>query len=255
MLPFILINVIVSAVVVSAVLFIWDQRQPEPVAQAPPMPTPTVGSIAAPAESDSALVPTAQAVEDEAPEESGPPVYTVQAGDSLGLIAEQFGVSMTDIMAANGLDNPNLLSVGQQLVIPLGLEEEPTPAVTDAAATLAPLPTITPAFIQGEAIVEITEVTAAGALTEESVLVTNAGSQSINLEGWTVADQSGFVYTFGQITLFGDGAGLRLHTEAGRDSLVDLYWGLEQAIWETGETVILRDAEGTQRSEYVISSP
>ena len=197
MLPFILINVIVSAVVVSAVLVIWDQRRPEPVVQAPPLPTPTVGSFAAPADTGPALAPTEEPAEEAPAAESGPPTYTVQAGDTLGLIAEQFEVSMTDIMAANGLDNPNLLSVGQQLVIPIGLAEEPTPAVTEAAATLAPLPTITASFTQGEAIVEITEVTGAGTLTDESVLVTNAGSQSIDLEGWTVADQSGFAYTFG----------------------------------------------------------
>lgn len=49
------------------------------------------------------------------------PVYIVQSGDSLSSIAGQFNVSVTDLMAANNITNPNLLTVDQQLVIP-GIE-------------------------------------------------------------------------------------------------------------------------------------
>lgn len=44
--------------------------------------------------------------------------YTVAAGDSLGSIAEQFGVSLVAIMEANSMSDPNSLFVGQSLVIP-----------------------------------------------------------------------------------------------------------------------------------------
>ena len=44
--------------------------------------------------------------------------YTVQAGDSLFTIAQQFGVTVDEIVAANSLSNPNSLSIGQQLIIP-----------------------------------------------------------------------------------------------------------------------------------------
>ncbi len=53
--------------------------------------------------------------------QSGGPVYIVQPGDTLYSIAARFNVSMDELMAANGIVNPNLLNVGQQLVIP-GLE-------------------------------------------------------------------------------------------------------------------------------------
>ena len=45
-------------------------------------------------------------------------VYIAQAGDSLSAIATRFGVSVQAIMSANGLANPNLVNVGQVLVIP-----------------------------------------------------------------------------------------------------------------------------------------
>ena len=49
------------------------------------------------------------------------PIYIVQPGDTLSSIAARFGVSVDDLMAANGIADPNLLSAGQQLIIP-GLE-------------------------------------------------------------------------------------------------------------------------------------
>jgi murein DD-endopeptidase MepM/ murein hydrolase activator NlpD len=49
------------------------------------------------------------------------PIYIVQSGDSLLLIASRFNVDLEDLMNANGISNPDLLSAGQELVIP-GLE-------------------------------------------------------------------------------------------------------------------------------------
>lgn len=49
------------------------------------------------------------------------PIYIVQPGDSLSSIAARFNVSMNELMAANGITDPNQLAADQQLVIP-GLE-------------------------------------------------------------------------------------------------------------------------------------
>ncbi|MDP2776239.1 MAG: LysM peptidoglycan-binding domain-containing protein, partial [Anaerolineales bacterium] len=49
------------------------------------------------------------------------PVYIVQPGDSLSSIAARFNISITDLMSANGITDPNQLDAGQQLIIP-GLE-------------------------------------------------------------------------------------------------------------------------------------
>ena len=51
------------------------------------------------------------------PEPAGP-VYLVQPGDTLSIIALQFGVTVNDLIAYNTLENPNQLDVGQRLVIP-----------------------------------------------------------------------------------------------------------------------------------------
>jgi len=49
------------------------------------------------------------------------PVYIVQPGDTLSFIASRFNVTISDLVAANPTLDPNVLSEGQQLVIP-GLE-------------------------------------------------------------------------------------------------------------------------------------
>ncbi|MBI4926311.1 MAG: peptidoglycan DD-metalloendopeptidase family protein [Anaerolineae bacterium] len=53
-------------------------------------------------------------------QESGP-IYIVQSGDILSIIAERFNVSLTELMEANNISDPNAIYEGQQLIIP-GLE-------------------------------------------------------------------------------------------------------------------------------------
>ena len=49
------------------------------------------------------------------------PIYVVQSGDTLNVIAMRFGVSVDDIILVNNIANPNLLGEGTELIIP-GLE-------------------------------------------------------------------------------------------------------------------------------------
>jgi nucleoid-associated protein YgaU len=49
---------------------------------------------------------------------SGGANYTVQVGDNLSQVAAAYGVSVSQLMQANGLQNPNIIYVGQLLIIP-----------------------------------------------------------------------------------------------------------------------------------------
>ena len=65
--------------------------------------------------------------EPEIPESIG--TYTVQAGDTLSAIARQYGTTVEELVRLNGLENPNLILVGQVLKVPGGESPSPAPAV------------------------------------------------------------------------------------------------------------------------------
>jgi len=56
--------------------------------------------------------------------EDGPPTVVVEPGDTLGEIAKRFDRTVEEFMRANGIDDPNKLVVGQQLVVPHKRSEE-----------------------------------------------------------------------------------------------------------------------------------
>ncbi len=58
---------------------------------------------------------------------TGGDTYTVQSGDYLDKIAETYQVAIVDLINANGIANPNVISVGQVLTIP---PIPPAPAAT-----------------------------------------------------------------------------------------------------------------------------
>lgn len=69
-----------------------------------------------PGQSPSAAAQDAAAHEGQSPWVST--VYTVQSGDTIENIAYKFGVTKQEIADFNGLSDPNLLDVGQRLLIP-----------------------------------------------------------------------------------------------------------------------------------------
>lgn len=61
--------------------------------------------------------------------------HVVEQGQELGLIAKMYNVSMQDIVAINQLDNPDLLYVGEKLIIPAAGVYMPTAADAPPAPT------------------------------------------------------------------------------------------------------------------------
>jgi len=98
------------------------KNSPEPVtATREPTPTraplsvaiPTIAStdqpISTPTPDAERILPTPRQDADQ---------YTVQAGDSLGFIAQRYGISLQALMQANSLTDANLLNVGTVLTVP-----------------------------------------------------------------------------------------------------------------------------------------
>lgn len=53
--------------------------------------------------------------------------YVVQAGDTLSSIAQRFGTTLEALVQANNISNPNLIYVGQIIIIPSGPTPVPPP--------------------------------------------------------------------------------------------------------------------------------
>ena len=63
-------------------------------------------------------MPTPSPVVTPAPTPAPQTTYVVVAGDTLALIADRFGTTVAALQAANGIDDPNTINIGQVLVIP-----------------------------------------------------------------------------------------------------------------------------------------
>jgi len=90
-----------------------------------------------------APVPTQQPGVPTPPPATGETIHVVQPGENLFRIALSYGLSTSALAAYNGITNPNLIYVGQQLRIPAGGAAVP-PVAPVATVTPAPQPTVPP---------------------------------------------------------------------------------------------------------------
>lgn len=108
-----------------------------------------------------------------------------------------------------------------------------------------------PASEDGLTSLEIAAVIGAGLLDSEMVLIRNTGQATASLAGWQIRDADGNSYIFEVVSLPANAA-IQLRTAPGKDTVIDLYWGLSAAVWSSGETVSLLDPAGNIRSVYQV---
>ncbi len=230
------INAIVALVISVIVTLTLGPR----VARTPPPPTATQAAASALA----TRTPT--------PAPGEETVYVVRPGDSLSAIAFQYGISMEELMAANGLTDPDVLYVGQRLVIPAA-GSIPVPSATlpptalpTGGATVVPTNTRPTG---PDLRIESVQMSPEGG--DAYIVITNWGTW-VRLKDWTLDDGQGNVYTFPDLSLF-QGGSVRVHTSAGTNTEVDLYWGIDEAVFVPGRAISLKDDAGTVVTTYTIS--
>jgi LysM repeat protein len=91
----------------------------------------------------------------ETPTPVGPLTYVVEEGDSLDSIADQFGVTIDQLIAANNLVDPNNIGAGSQLIIPD--PESDLPTETPLPESLVPGSTIEYVVKSGDNLQTIAE--------------------------------------------------------------------------------------------------
>lgn len=244
---YLILNVIVSASATLGVMWLWDKSHPTASA-------PCIDAAAAPASAGLPTTPLPTPTEP-APTTPTPVLHIVLSGETLGAIAQRYNVSINELMTANNLSDPNVLNVGQTLVIP-GSNNAPTPVSLGTPGALPtnaaepPLPTATRDPNVPLSQLTIREVKSPGALPDEALVIANGGGP-VDLAGWTIRDEAGHVYTFPALTLF-EGGAVTLHTAAGTDTVTDLYWGLTEAMWASGRQILLSDAGGNLHTRFTV---
>jgi hypothetical protein len=220
------LNVLVSAATMLGVLYWWESsHRSTEIAVASPTALPAGFTTPLPTARPS---PTSR-------------IYIVQSGDTLGAIAEKFGVDVDELIALNNIQDPNTLEPGTPLILPARVQTE-QPA--------SRYPTVTPQ--EGEAVPWpiIDSVLSPGVMGNEAVKIVNPGPNA-TLTGWRLRTPGGAEYVFKEFSLVAQGAVL-IHTAAGIDTSIDLYWDLNEPAWHSGDEVQLLDSLGNLRSVFFI---
>jgi len=219
---YLVLNILVSACTTLAVLFAWDQFSgpmprnllPKALSDLASAPT-TVVQPAAQGSQIARPTPTEEFI-----------VYQIKPGDTFESLAEKYNLSVDELIAVNGFTRSQPLGEGEVLRIP-----------------------VTP-----RGSVAIDSVVGAGDLESEHVLLKHQGAGELSLVGWRLEDGQGNIFIFPQfpqLMLYKGGA-VNVHTAAGANTVVDLYWGLSAPVWKTGVTVILKDPQGNIRATYIV---
>ena len=228
-----LVNVLVTVLLVTVGFLLYEHRSiGRQIATVPAEP-----QVAMPAEPAPTAVPTVQAeptvqVSGFGSREGGvataPRTYTVQAGDSLGAIAETFGVSQGVLPSANGIVNPDLITPGQILVIPS----------PDAVAEGSGWTATADSFA--------IEILNAGTYASEVIVIVNVSDQPVTLANWTVSTSLEEEYRFDAMAPLSPGDSIRLMSRAGTDTAYDKFWGRTPREWTIGTTITFANASGEQ---------
>ena len=111
----------------------------------------------------------------------------------------------------------------------------------------APVETLPP---DAQVPVEIVSVIGAGTLELEFVVVRYNGEASLDMANWQLKDDNGNTFTFPQQLVLFPGGAVQIHTASGTDTVVDLYMGRRDPIWESGESARLFDPQDNLRAIY-----
>lgn len=249
----VLVNAVISLAISLVVAWVIEARRPDPeellaVANQQPatgmltLVTPTTAPVAPsatvsePVQEQPTAAPTIAATTVISGEQQ---IYIVQAGDSLGSIAEKFGVGVSVLIAVNELKNPDVVYTGQRLVIPA------------KGATAAPAPTASTGNADNALILKVSQVQAPGNLVSEAVQIVNEGKGEANLSGWRLERAQGPTYSFGNVVVF-PGSAIWLHSTEGQDTTIALYWKQSAAVWSSGAQVRLLNPEGNVVASYQV---
>ena len=98
--------------------------------------------------------------------------------------------------------------------------------------------------------VEISLIRNVGNLSSEALRIVNNTDEVISLENWRLEDADGHVLTFPNIQLLRKGVFVEVYSRSGHTTPYEIYWNCDEAVWQSGETAVLKDVFGQIQATY-----
>jgi hypothetical protein len=99
--------------------------------------------------------------------------------------------------------------------------------------------------------IEIDSIIGAGDVENERVLIRHVGDQAVSLAGWRLEDEDGHSFVLPALTMFTGGA-VTVYSRVGTNTVVELYWGMDEPVWREGEKALLIDPNGDVQAVYTV---
>lgn len=116
--------------------------------------------------------------------------------------------------------------------------------MADIVETVEPTP-----VIRG-AKVEISIIRNPGELGSEALRIVNNTDEVVSLENWRLEDANGHILTFPNIQLLRKGVFVEVYSRSGHTTPYEIFWNSDEAVWQSGETAVLKDMFGQLQATY-----
>lgn len=100
-------------------------------------------------------------------------------------------------------------------------------------------------------LLRIEGVFGAGDIQVEYILLRNPGENAVDLAGWRIVSDGGRNYRFPNLTLYPKGA-VSIYTGPGTDTVTELHWNSDTALWASGDQLTLFDSQGNEHTQFTV---
>jgi len=185
-------------------------------------------------------------------------VHTVESGESLSLIAEEYGVNIQTIMYENNLWNANALKVGQKLIIPPVSGLSYKVASGDTLEKIAKKYSITKEAIiaqnglENESLTKGQSIFLPGAkplVTYDTVAANARAKSSYGTKSYSSVSSSNATPSVGKIFIYPTTGSITQYYRAGHYA-IDIADSSRPAVWAAGSGTVVKASSGTWGGGY-----
>lgn len=100
-------------------------------------------------------------------------------------------------------------------------------------------------------LLRIEGVFGVGDIQVEYILLRNTSESAVDLAGWRIVSDGGRNFRFPNLTLYPKGA-VNIYTGPGTDTVTELHWNSDNALWASGDVLTLFDGQGNEHTQFTV---